>query len=91
MVDGVRFVEKTLGNPANKYDSVRFEELKQMFGKSLSVNRDMQPGEFITQADLESRKPDGKGIPSEEFRSVVGKRLKRVLRAGSFVTGDDLS
>jgi sialic acid synthase SpsE len=47
-------------------------------------------GEEITQDDLESKKPAGKVIPAEDFRSLLGKRLKKDLRAGYFITSNDL-
>lgn len=91
MVAGVHFIGKALANPVNKHDASNYADLKEMFGKSLSISRDKAAGDEISRDDLESRKPAGKGIPAEEFASVLGKRLKRNLSAGSFVNRNDLS
>ncbi len=91
MVTGARLIERALDNPVDKHDASKFEGLKKMFGKSLAINRDVGAGEAIMQDDLESKKPAGKGIPAEDFRSVVGTRLKHALKAGAFVTRNDLS
>lgn len=91
MVAGARFIETALCNPVNKHDASKYAELKGMFGKSLAVCRDKAAGTEITLDDLESKKPAGKGIPADEFRSVLGKRLKNGLSAGSFITRNDLS
>ena len=91
MVVGVRFIEKALSNPVNKHDGSTYAKLKEIFGKSLALCRDKSEGAEITQDDLESKKPAGRGIPAEEFRSVLGKRLKKDISAGSFVTRNDLS
>ena len=91
MVAGARFIETAMRNPVNKHDASKYAELKEMFGKSLAVCRDLPAGSEIAQDDLESKKPAGKGIPAEEFRSVLGKRLKKDLSAGSFITRNDLS
>jgi len=91
MVAGARFIEKAMRNPVNKDDASKYSGLKEIFGKSLAVCRDMAAGSEIAQDDLESKKPAGKGIPAGEFRAVLGKRLKRDLGAGSFITRNDLS
>ena len=90
MVKGVRFIEKAMRNPTNKNDSSKFTDLKEIFGKSLAVCCDKAAGEKIIQDDLESKKPAGKGIPAEDFRLLLGKRLKKGLSAGSFITRNDL-
>ena len=90
MVAGVRFIEKAMCNPTNKHDASKYTKLKEIFGKSLAVCHDKLAGEEIIKDDLESKKPAGKGIPAEDFRAVLGKRLKKDLSAGSFITRNNL-
>ena len=89
MVDGVRYVEKSIKNPVKK-NNLNFEQMKIMFGKSLSVNKNKSKGEIILVSDLESKKPLNGGIPAKNFEKVVGKKLKRQLQEGEFVNLDDL-
>lgn len=64
--------------------------IKQVFGKSLSVNRDMPKGALINIADLESKKPGGMGIPAGDYESIIGKKLKRDLSKWDFLNNTDL-
>ena len=90
LVKGVRFLEAALANPLDKGSPQGLGELKKIFGKSLSVVRDIRAGETLAFEDLESRKPAGQGIPAREFQRVVGARAARALRAGEFIQEADL-
>jgi N,N'-diacetyllegionaminate synthase len=90
LVKGVRFLETALANRLDKPSAQGSPDLKKMFGKSLSVVRDVRAGETLVFEDLESRKPAGEGIPAREFRRVVGARSARALRAGEFIQETDL-
>ena len=90
LVKGVRFLEAALANPLDKGSPRGLRELKKIFGKSLSVVRDIRAGEILAFEDLESRKPAGHGIPAREFQRVVGARAARALRAGEFIQEADL-
>jgi N-acetylneuraminate synthase len=59
LVEGVRFIEKSMENKIDKTDNSKFKELKNIFEKSLAVNKDMKAGETITFDDLEAKKPSG--------------------------------
>lgn len=69
LVEGVRFIE----NKIDKTDNSKFKELKNIFEKSLAVNRDMKAGNVITFDDLEAKKPSGYGISAKEYKKVLGK------------------
>ncbi len=89
MVDGVRYVEKSLINPVKK-NSLNFDTMKVMFGKSLSINRDKKKGDTIFITDLESKKPLDAGIPAKNFESVLGRKLNKNLSKGDFINFNDL-
>ena len=89
MVNGVRYIEKSLQNPVQK-NNLNFEEMKVMFGKSLSVNKNKSQGEKILITDLESKKPSNAGVLAKDFELILGKKLKRQLYKGDFVSKDDL-
>lgn len=90
LVDGVRFIEKSMSNKVNKNDVVAYNELKTMFGKSLAVNRDLHEGHVITISDLESKKPYGRGIPAKQYKDVISKKLKIEKNQYDFLNYEDL-
>lgn len=90
LVKGVRNLENALSNPVNKNNIESFNDVKNMFEKSLSVNKSLSVGHILTFEDLESKKPKGKGIPASDFISVLGKSLKNNLQQWDFLTSNDI-
>lgn len=66
-------------------------KIKQVFEKSLSVNKDLIEGSTILVEDLESKKPGGLGIPTVEYEKVIGKKLNRDLKKWDFLNLNDLT
>ncbi|MCB9252183.1 MAG: N-acetylneuraminate synthase family protein [Flavobacteriales bacterium] len=91
LVKGCRQINTSLGSYKDKNDVRAFGELKVMFGKSLSVNKDLKAGHTIIFEDLESKKPGDKGIPAGEFDRVVGKKLTRDKLKWDFIEDADLN
>lgn len=87
---GVRAIETMQAHPADKHDDSRFSALRNMFGKSLGLRRDLEAGARIQAGDLESKKPGGMGIPASEYESIIGRRLLVSMPAGSFLQQKDL-
>lgn len=87
---GVRSIETALAHPIDKSETKQYNELKTMFGKSLSVNKDLPQGHAISSDDLESRKPGNMGISASNFKEITGKKLNRDLRQGEFLNYTDL-
>ncbi len=90
LVDQVRYLERALASPVDKSVATTMTEYKTFFGKSLAVNADFPAGYRLKVEDLESKKPAGKGISAADYRTVIGKELKRPLRKYSFLTYEDL-
>ena len=90
LVKAVKNIETALKNPVDKSDNSQFEPLKQIFEKSLSVNKDLPKGHSITFNDLEAKKPKGFGILASEFQSVIGKKLKKDMTKWDFLNEEDL-
>lgn len=86
-VDAVRRIEKSIQNKETQ--SPRFEEYKNIFGKSLSVNKDLNKGHILTFEDLEAKKPAGYGISSHEYKAVIGKKLAKTKTKWDFLNFDD--
>ncbi|MDA7675852.1 N-acetylneuraminate synthase family protein [Akkermansiaceae bacterium] len=88
LVEGVRFLDECIAHPIDKTASERYGELRNMFGKSLAVNKELLAGHQVTAADLETKKPAGKGIDPMDFRSVVGKKLVTDVGQYDFLTAE---
>lgn len=89
LVKGVRFIEKSLEKPINKSDNSAFLELKNIFEKSLAINKDKKVGEIIHFDDLEAKKPYGYGLSAKNYQEVVGKKLIKKLTKWDFINGDE--
>ncbi len=76
LVKAVRQIEIAKNNPLQRQISTNQNELKTMFGKSLSINKDLKKGHILCMEDLEGKKPGDKGIPAKDFGKILGKKLK---------------
>ncbi len=90
LVAGVRQIETAMAMPVNKEENKDYQSLKQIFEKSLAVNKDLPAKHTIRLEDLEAKKPKGYGIPAADFRKVVGRRLKVGKEAWGFLRDVDV-
>jgi N-acetylneuraminate synthase len=90
LVQSVRKLEKSLQYVSDKADVSTYKELKVLFGKSLSVNKDLYEGHILSMEDLESKKPGNRGIAAKDFRAVLGKKLNKPLTKWDFIKAEDL-
>lgn len=90
LVKGVNEIGKALDHPVDKSDNSAFTDLKQIFEKSLAVNKDLQKGHVLSFEDLEAKKPKGYGIDASIYKFVLGKKLTRDLNQWNFLTQDDI-
>ena len=75
LVQAVNEIAIANENPINKNDNSNFFELKQIFEKSLAINKNLEKGSEIKWEDLEAKKPKGYGILASEFEKYIGKKL----------------
>ena len=90
LTEQARYIYNALQNPIDKTDNDDFKALKQIFEKSLAVNKDLPKGYCITFEDLEAKKPKGYGINALEFEKVIGKKLSRDFKSWEFLNDKDL-
>jgi len=90
LVEGIRYIEKVLKNPLNKNQKYIPLDLESIFGRTLAVNKELTKGHILTFDDLESKKPAGKGIPVNQFKYIIGKKLKDDLRKYQFLQFENL-
>lgn len=90
LVEGVRFIEKSLQNKIDKNNNEKYQELKKIFEKSLAINKNMKAGDVISFDDLEAKKPSDHGISAKEYKKVLGKKIKKDMKKWNFINMDDL-
>jgi N,N'-diacetyllegionaminate synthase len=90
LVTAVRNIATALFNPIDKNNTEAFSSLKQIFEKSLGVNKDLPKNHILTFDDLESKKPKGFGIEAYRFQEIIGKILNKDLKKWDFLNETDL-
>lgn len=90
LVEAVRNIATAFSNPIDKNDTAEFSALKQIFEKSLAVNKDLPKNHILTFDDLESKKPKGYGIDARRFQEVIGKALNKDMEQWDFLNEGDL-
>lgn len=90
MVEGVRFIEKAMHKRGVKDINNKVLELKNIFEKSLAINKDLKEGHILTFDDLEGKKPANKGMSAGNFKKVIGTKLKISKKKYAFLNEEDL-
>lgn len=90
LVLAVRNIATALSNPIDKSDNDKFASLKQIFEKSLAVNKDLPKNHILSFDDLEAKKPKGFGIDAAEFKGLIGRSLNKDLKQWDFLNKEDL-
>jgi len=86
MVRSIRAIALSRKHTIDKSTNEQFATLKQIFEKSLAVNKDLHTGHILTFNDLEAKKPKGFGIDASQFKNVIGKPLKVEMKKWDFLT-----
>ncbi|MFK7750105.1 MAG: N-acetylneuraminate synthase family protein, partial [Kordia sp.] len=89
LVSAVRNIDKALNHPIDKKDNSQYSELKQIFEKSLAINKDLPKGHVLTFNDLEAKKPKNYGILASKFQEVIGKKLVNDMKQWDFLNEED--
>lgn len=91
LVEGVRFIETMNAHPVAK-DEIAGEmaTLRRTFTKSLAIRCDLPAGSVLQEEHLTLKKP-GSGLPAQQLPRIVGRRLKRAVRAGAFLAREDVA
>jgi N,N'-diacetyllegionaminate synthase len=91
LVLAVRDIAAALTHPIDKNNTDAFSSLKQIFEKSLAVNKDLPKNHILTFDDLEAKKPKGFGLDARRFQEVIGKTLNKDLKQWDFLNEGDLT
>ncbi|MCH2196637.1 N-acetylneuraminate synthase family protein [Kordia sp.] len=90
LVSAIRNIDEALNHPIDKKDNSQYAELKQIFEKSLAINKDLPKGYVLTFDDLEAKKPKNYGILASKFQDVIGKKLVNDMKQWDFLNEKDL-
>lgn len=89
LVEGIRVIEVMMQHPLQK--DVMAEEMnymRQLFTKSVAANKDLDAGTVLKIGDLAGKKP-GTGIPVRRLPELLGRTLKRTVKANEFLQEAD--
>ena len=90
LVCDLRAIEAMLRHPVDKDAAARkLRPMRRLFMKSVVVRSDLPAGTLLRPHHLTAKKP-GTGIPVEAIDKIYGRRLKRVIKAGSMLRPADL-
>ncbi|WP_298421559.1 N-acetylneuraminate synthase family protein [uncultured Kordia sp.] len=90
LVQAVRNIDEALNHPIDKMDNSQYSELKQIFEKSLAINKKLPKGHVLTFNDLEAKKPKNYGILASKFQEVLGKKLVKDMNQWDFLNEEDV-
>lgn len=90
LVESVQNIAKAIANPIDKNDIEALKPLKQIFEKSLAINKDLPKNHILTFEDLEAKKPKGFGILASKYKNVIGKTLKADMKQWNFLNEEDI-
>jgi N,N'-diacetyllegionaminate synthase len=91
LTSAISNIEVAFNNPIDKKNNSKFKNLKDIFEKSLAVNKNLKKGDILTFDDLEGKKPKGFGINANEFEKYVGKKINIKLNKWNFINKKDVS
>jgi N-acetylneuraminate synthase len=89
LVKGVRSINQSLASSFDKNEIQKYQDLKILFGKSVTTKNVVKKGDKIFFDDLETAKPGNKGIPAKDFQKIIGKTWATDLPIKHFVTEND--
>jgi N,N'-diacetyllegionaminate synthase len=89
LVESVNEIVLAQNNTIDKNNNSKYSDLKQIFEKSLAINKNMDIGSVIKFEDLEAKKPKGYGILASEFEKYIGKKLKVSKNKWDFLNIED--
>ena len=81
LVVGTRFIHQAVTHPVDKDQAASaMTELRRIFGKSIVACHNLAVGHTLERRDLAAKKPGG-GLPPTHLDSLLGRRLRRPVKA----------
>jgi N,N'-diacetyllegionaminate synthase len=88
LVDGIRAIETMMGVRIDKDQINRYQEMKEIFEKSLVAEKDIPAGTTLTR-DLVGIKKPGTGISAARLNEFLGRKLKVDVKTGKILSETD--
>ena len=90
LVTGIRSIEAMIANPVDK-DAMadQLSPLRGMFTKSIVLDADLVEGTVLQRSHFKLKKP-GTGLPASKIDSLVGKSLRRDVKADQLLSLNDV-
>ncbi len=90
MIDGIREIEKALGDSNERKLSQGEMINRENLGKSLVSSKDLKSGTVITNQDVIVKSP-GQGLSPQLYDNLIGKTLKRDMKKEDFFYMSDIT
>lgn len=90
MIQGIRQIEEALGTTVERQPSQGELLNRETLAKSLVINRDLEPGQIITDDMIEVKSP-GRGLQPNQKAELIGIKAKRAFKTGNFFFASDLT
>ena len=90
LVLAIKNIAAALQNPVDKSSNIAYADVKQIFEKSLAINKNLPENHVLTFEDLEAKKPRDMGISANKFEEILGRKLNKPLQKWDFLSNDDL-
>jgi N,N'-diacetyllegionaminate synthase len=91
LVDGIRFVERMNANPIDKNAmAAEMAPLRSLFTKSIVARIDLPTGTPLQAEHLTLKKP-GTGIRADRLPELIGRTLRRSVKADQLLQESDLA
>lgn len=74
----IRNIDEIKKNPVNKNDIRKFNKFKNVFQKSIYLNKDLKKNDIIKLKHLSFKKPDT-GISAMDYEEILNKKIKKNL------------
>ena len=82
---------RSVNSPYDKDQvSKQLENVKRLFGRSVTLKQDFKKGHTLTKEDLTLKKPDGGEFSWKDLDKIIGRKLNKDLSSDVFLTNRDL-
>lgn len=89
LVNEIRNLEKALNFQVKKISySSKIKKMKIIFEKSIVISKDLPVHHIIKKSDLKFKKP-GNGIPTSNYKKIIGKTIIRKLKKDHLLSWKD--
>jgi N-acetylneuraminate synthase len=89
LVEGIRAIETMKANPVDKDEMARdMAPMRDLFTKSVVARVDLPEGTRLKKEHLTVKKP-GTGISANRLQDLVGRRVRRLIKADELLQEED--